>query len=72
MNLIKHGDLYMQESVNNSLVNLKTYPYVEKGIRNKNIALLGGYYDFVIGEFKLWKYESHITEPISIPICTHQ
>ncbi|KAG5046253.1 hypothetical protein JHK82_015633 [Glycine max] len=44
-----------KESVNNSLVNLKTYPYVEKGIRNKNIALLGGYYDFVIGEFKLWK-----------------
>ncbi|KAG5019716.1 Carbonic anhydrase, chloroplastic [Glycine max] len=60
-----------KESVNNSLVNLKTYPYVEKGIRNKNIALLGGYYDFVIGEFKLWKYESHITEPISIPLCTH-
>ncbi|XP_020230317.1 carbonic anhydrase 2 [Cajanus cajan] len=60
-----------KESVNNSLVNLKTYPYVETGIRNKSIALLGGYYDFVKGEFKVWKYETDFTEPITIPPFTH-
>ncbi|XP_058781785.1 carbonic anhydrase 2-like [Vicia villosa] len=48
------------ESVKHSLVNLHTYPYVVTGIKNKNLALLGGYYDFVKGEFKLWKYESHV------------
>ncbi|KAL5076379.1 hypothetical protein RYX36_015363 [Vicia faba] len=47
------------ESVKHSLVNLWTYPYVVTGIKNKNLALLGGYYDFVKGEFKLWKHESH-------------
>lgn len=62
----------MQESVNNSLVNLRTYPYVERGIRNKTIGLLGGYYDFVKGEFKLWKHVTHVTEPITIPLSTHQ
>lgn len=49
----------LQESVKHSLVNLKTYPYVVTGIRNKKLALLGGYYDFVNGEFKLWNHESH-------------
>ncbi|ESW10075.1 hypothetical protein PHAVU_009G178900 [Phaseolus vulgaris] len=60
-----------KESVNNSLVNLRTYPYVERGIRNKSIGLLGGYYDFVKGEFKVWKHESHITQPITIPLSIH-
>lgn len=57
-----------KESVNNSLVNLLTYPYVDREIRNKKLALLGGYYDFVVGEFKLWKYNSHFTKPITIPL----
>ncbi|XP_027337588.1 carbonic anhydrase 2-like [Abrus precatorius] len=61
-----------KESVNNSLVNLRTYPYVESGIRNNSIALFGGYYDFVKGEFQLWKFESHITKPITIPLCDHE
>ncbi|XP_045823457.1 carbonic anhydrase 2-like [Trifolium pratense] len=60
------------ESVNNSLVNLHTYPYVDREIRNKNLALLGGYYDFVNGEFKLWKYMSVVTKPITIPLKTNE
>ncbi|XP_028769904.1 carbonic anhydrase 2-like [Neltuma alba] len=53
-----------KESVNNSLANLLTYPYVKMN----NLALMGGYYDFVKGQFKLWKYHSHhSTEPIIIP-----
>ncbi|KAK7281885.1 hypothetical protein RIF29_10235 [Crotalaria pallida] len=58
-----------KESVNNSLVNLHTYPYVERAVRNKSLEILGGYYDFVNGKFELWKYNSLITEPITIPLC---
>ncbi|XP_061365374.1 carbonic anhydrase 2-like [Gastrolobium bilobum] len=61
-----------KESVNNSLVNLRTYPYVEKETRNNNLRLSGGYYDFVEGEFKLWKYKSEFTEPITIPLSTNE
>lgn len=61
----------MQEPVHNSLLNLQTYPYVNKEIKNKKLALLGGYYDFVNGEFKLWKYESDVTKPITMPLKTH-
>lgn len=58
-----------KESVNNSIVNLLTYPYVEREVRNKSLELFGGYYNFVKGEFKLWKYKSQVTEPITIPLC---
>lgn len=57
----------MQESVNLSLVNLQSYPYVQKAISNRNLALRGGYYDFVRGVFELWELESHISPPIIIP-----
>ncbi|WJX23965.1 carbonic anhydrase [Trifolium repens] len=57
------------ESVNNSLVNLQTYPYVDSQIKNNNLTLFGGYYDFVNGEFKLWKYKSIVTKPITIPLA---
>jgi carbonic anhydrase len=55
--------------VNNSLVNLQTYPYVDSQIKNNNLTLFGGYYDFVNGEFKLWKYKSIVTKPITIPLA---
>ncbi|KAJ7956248.1 Carbonic anhydrase [Quillaja saponaria] len=72
----EHGDAPLdeqlhiceKEAVNLSLVNLQTYPYVQRAIQEKSLALKGGYYDFVKGEFKLWKYESHITASITIPI----
>ncbi|XP_054805865.1 carbonic anhydrase 2-like [Prosopis cineraria] len=57
-----------KESVKNSLVNLQTYPYVQRGMRKKELGLYGGYYDFVKGEFKLWKYEAQMTEAITLPI----
>ncbi|KAI5312032.1 hypothetical protein L3X38_041205 [Prunus dulcis] len=56
-----------RESVNLSLVNLQSYPYVQKAISNGNLALRGGYYDFVRGVFELWELESHISPPIIIP-----
>ncbi|OIW15393.1 hypothetical protein TanjilG_15776 [Lupinus angustifolius] len=57
-----------KESVNNSLVNLHTYPYVETGVRNKTLEIMGGYYDFVNGKFEFWNYKSHITKSITIPL----
>ncbi|XP_028769902.1 carbonic anhydrase 2 [Neltuma alba] len=57
-----------KESVNNSLVNLQTYPYVQREMRKNKMGLYGGYYDFVKGEFKLWKYDAHVTEPITLPM----
>ncbi|KAK3035328.1 hypothetical protein RJ639_034036 [Escallonia herrerae] len=44
------------ESVNNSLVNLLTYPYVQHGVANKKLHLMGGYYDFTVGSFQLWGF----------------
>ncbi|CAK9151648.1 unnamed protein product [Ilex paraguariensis] len=43
-----------RESVNLSLENLLTYPYVRDGLANKTLLLMGGYYDFVKGTFSLW------------------
>lgn len=56
-----------RESVNLSLVNLQSYPYVQKAISNRKLALRGGYYDFVHGVFELWELESHISPPIITP-----
>ncbi|CAL0319993.1 unnamed protein product [Lupinus luteus] len=53
-----------KESVNNSIVNLKTYPLVKNGVSEKSLQILGGYYDFVNGKFELWDYMS---KPITIP-----
>lgn len=61
--------MYMQESVNNSLVNLLSYPYVEREVKKKKLSLLGGYYDFVTGHFTIWEKDSpHITIPPFNPL----
>ncbi|KAG0489230.1 hypothetical protein HPP92_008041 [Vanilla planifolia] len=44
-----------KEAVKVSLENLKTYPFVEEGLENKTLALYGGYYDFVNGNFETWE-----------------
>lgn len=56
----------IQEAVNLSLINLLTYPYVRMGLANKKLRLMGGYYDFVNGTFKLWEFESRFSPPIPI------
>uniref|UniRef100_A0A1D1XG64 Carbonic anhydrase n=1 Tax=Anthurium amnicola TaxID=1678845 RepID=A0A1D1XG64_9ARAE len=43
-----------KEAVNVSLKNLLTYPFVKKATQNKTLALHGGYYDFVHGQFETW------------------
>ncbi|KAM3703869.1 hypothetical protein ACB094_04G133800 [Castanea mollissima] len=48
-----------KESVKLSLRNLETYPYVQMGMANKKLRLMGGYYDFVHGKFELLEFEPH-------------
>ncbi|CBI15025.3 carbonic anhydrase 2 isoform X2 [Vitis vinifera] len=55
-----------RESVNLSLVNLLSYPYVQAALANKALKLMGGYYDFVNGTFGLWKADFDIKPPIII------
>ncbi|XP_055804412.1 carbonic anhydrase, chloroplastic-like [Solanum dulcamara] len=55
-----------KEAVNVSLANLLTYPFVRDGLVNKTLALKGGYYDFIKGEFKLWGLHFGLSHPCSI------
>ncbi|XP_050211105.1 beta carbonic anhydrase 5, chloroplastic isoform X2 [Mercurialis annua] len=43
-----------KESVNCSLTNLLTYPWIEEKVRNDELSLHGGYYDFVDCAFEKW------------------
>ncbi|KAI3726960.1 hypothetical protein L1987_66767 [Smallanthus sonchifolius] len=49
--------LVEKESVMNSLGNLLSYPYVRSGIADKKLKLLGGYYDFVCGNFQTFEVD---------------
>ncbi|EXB87883.1 Carbonic anhydrase 2 [Morus notabilis] len=60
-------EICAQEAVNLSLVNLQTYPYVQRAIQDKKLALRGAHYDFVVGSLKLWELETKISDPIIIP-----
>ena len=44
----------LQEAVNLSLENLKTYPFVKEGLEKGTLKLVGGHYDFVSGKFETW------------------
>ena len=44
----------LQEAVNVSLENLKTYPFVKEGLEKGTLKLVGGHYDFVSGKFETW------------------
>ncbi|KAL5992664.1 hypothetical protein ACLOJK_013583 [Asimina triloba] len=43
-----------KESVNRSLLNLLTYPWIEKRVNEGILSLHGGYYDFVNCSFEKW------------------
>ncbi|KDP40984.1 hypothetical protein JCGZ_24983 [Jatropha curcas] len=43
-----------KESVNCSLGNLLTYPWIEEKVRNGELSIHGGYYDFVDFTFEKW------------------
>ncbi|MCL7036495.1 hypothetical protein MKW94_016488 [Papaver nudicaule] len=43
-----------KESVNHSLVNLLSYPWIEERVRNGLLFIHGGYYDFINCTFEKW------------------
>ncbi|XP_008454466.2 beta carbonic anhydrase 5, chloroplastic isoform X1 [Cucumis melo] len=43
-----------KESLNNSLLNLLTYPWIEEKVKKGNLSIHGGYYDFVDCTFEKW------------------
>lgn len=43
-----------KESINGSLLNLLTYPWIEKRVSEGTLSLHGGYYDFVDCTFEKW------------------
>ncbi|XP_048428118.1 beta carbonic anhydrase 2, chloroplastic isoform X3 [Pyrus x bretschneideri] len=55
-----------KESVNVSLANLLTYPFVREALVNKTLSLKGGYYDFVKGSFQLWDLDFKITPNLTV------
>ncbi|XP_039068642.1 beta carbonic anhydrase 5, chloroplastic-like isoform X3 [Hibiscus syriacus] len=51
-------------SINNSLLNLLTYPWIEEKVKKGVLSLHGGYYDFVDCTFEKWTldYKRSITD----------
>ncbi|XP_027357137.1 beta carbonic anhydrase 5, chloroplastic-like isoform X2 [Abrus precatorius] len=43
-----------KESVNDSLLNLLTYPWIEEKVANEELSIHGGYYDFTDCSFEKW------------------
>ncbi|XP_048437403.1 uncharacterized protein LOC103964958 isoform X4 [Pyrus x bretschneideri] len=46
-----------KESINRSLVNLRTYPWIENKAKKELICLHGGYYDFSSCTFEKWSLD---------------
>lgn len=46
--------LLLQESVDHSLLNLLTYPWIEQKVAKGELSVHGGYYDFVDCTFEKW------------------
>ncbi|KAK8647582.1 hypothetical protein V6N13_121313 [Hibiscus sabdariffa] len=55
-----------KESVNVSLGNLLTYPFVREALVKKTLVLKGAHYDFVNGKFDLWNLNFQITPTLAI------
>ncbi|CAN0924005.1 Carbonic anhydrase, chloroplastic [Linum grandiflorum] len=52
-------------TVNVSLGNLLTYPFVRDAVVKKTLALKGAHYDFVDGSFQLWNLDFKISPSVS-------
>ncbi|KAJ4716796.1 Carbonic anhydrase [Melia azedarach] len=50
-----------KESINCSLSNLLTYPWIEEKVRKGELSLHGGYYDFVDCTFEKWTLDYNIS-----------
>ncbi|KAL2342060.1 hypothetical protein Fmac_010000 [Flemingia macrophylla] len=43
-----------KESINHSLMNLLSYPWIEEKVANEKLSIHGGYYDFIDCSFEKW------------------
>ncbi|KAL8161592.1 hypothetical protein V2J09_013081 [Rumex salicifolius] len=55
-----------KESVNVSIANLLTYPFVRQAVINKALALKGAHYDFVKGSFEQWDLDFGLTSSLTV------
>lgn len=44
----------LQESINQSLLNLLSYPWIEDRVKKELVSIHGGYYDFSNCSFEKW------------------
>ncbi|XP_058215456.1 beta carbonic anhydrase 5, chloroplastic isoform X2 [Rhododendron vialii] len=60
-----------KESVNRSLMNLLTYPWIEEKVENGVLSIHGGYYNFVDCTFEKWTldYEESVSRKGSDMYC---
>ncbi|CAN4116075.1 unnamed protein product [Withania somnifera] len=56
-----------KESVNYSLMNLLTYPWIKDKLNKEELSIHGGYYDFIDCSFEKWTLEnSRVDDQVSI------
>lgn len=48
----------VQESINRSLMNLLTYPWIKEKVNDGELLIHGGYYDFIDCSFEKWTLEN--------------
>ncbi|CAN1332307.1 Beta carbonic anhydrase 5, chloroplastic [Linum perenne] len=55
-----------KESVNCTLSNLLTYPWIEEKVRSEELSIHGGYYDFVNCTFEKWTLDYQQDGEVSV------
>lgn len=51
-----------KESINHSLVNLLSYPWIKEKVENEELSIHGGYYDFIDCSFEKWTLDYRRTK----------
>lgn len=52
----------LQESVNNSLSNLLSFPFIKRAVSLGTLKLHGWYYDFVASRMSTWTFNLQMTD----------
>ncbi len=61
--LCRHGEM---ESIVESLENLRTFPFVEEAIRERNLVLIGAYFDLELGQMFEFNPDSKTFKQIEV------
>ncbi|KAF3447238.1 hypothetical protein FNV43_RR12418 [Rhamnella rubrinervis] len=60
-----------QESINISLMNLLTYPWIEERVKKDKLSIHGGYYDFLNCTFEKWTLDVRCTSNNTEQVARH-